>query len=88
MTSIYLSLSGLAALSVSTLLVVGTAVAQVPDRQSSPDRSKVRQQTLSPVQQQVGLQADARKSSSDADRKVREMDRRLNRTLRSVCSGC
>jgi hypothetical protein len=88
MTSIHLSLSGLIALSVSTLLLVGTAVGQAPDQPSSPERSKVRQQTLSSVQQQDGLQADAGKSRSDADRKVREMDRRLNRTLRSVCSGC
>ncbi len=88
MTSIPLSLSRLTALAVPALLWVGTAVAQAPKQQSSPDRVKLRQPTQSSVQQREGLQAGADKSRSEADRKVREMDRRLNRTLRSVCSGC
>jgi hypothetical protein len=88
MTSIPLSLSRLTALAVPALLWVGTAVAQAPDQQYSPDRPTLRQPTLSSVQQQEGLQANADKTNSEANRKMREMDRRLNRTLRSVCSGC
>jgi len=88
MASVSLSLSRLAALAVPALLWVGAAVAQAPDLQSAPDRPKLRQPTSSSVQQQESLPADADKNRSEADRKVREMDRRLNRTLRSVCSGC
>ena len=88
MTSIPLSLSRLTALAVPALLWVGTAVAQAPDQKYSPDRPTLRQPTLSSVQQQEGLQANADKTNSEANRKMREMDRRLNRTLRSVCSGC
>ena len=88
MTSILSSLSRLIAVVIPTLLWVGTAVAQAPDRQSSPDRPTPRQPSLSSVQQQEGLQASADKTKSQANRKMREMDRRLNRTLRSVCSGC
>ena len=87
MTSIPLSLCRPIALSVPALLWVGTALAQAPDQRSSPDWPTLRQPTLSSVQQE-GLPADADKNRSEADRKVREMDRRLNRTLRSVCSGC
>jgi hypothetical protein len=43
---------------------------------------------LSSIQRQDDGQTDADKSRMETDRKVREMDRRLNRTLRSVCSGC
>jgi len=88
MTSIPLSLSRLTPLAVPALLWVGTAMAQAPDQQSSSDRSTLRQPTLSSAQQQEGLQASADRSRSGADRKMREMDRRLNRTLSSVCSGC
>ena len=88
MTSVPLSLRRLIALAVPVLLWAGATVAQAPDQQSSFDRSTLRQPTLSSVQQQEGLQADADKTKSEANRKMREMDRRLNRTLRSVCSGC
>ncbi|KLK93453.1 hypothetical protein AA309_09040 [Microvirga vignae] len=88
MASIPLSLSRLTALAIPALLWVGTAVAQAPDQQSSPDRPKLRQPTPSSVQQQEDVQTNADKSRTEADRKMREMDRRLNRTLRSVCSGC
>jgi hypothetical protein len=63
-------------------------VAQAPDQRSSPDRPRLQQPTLPPVQQQEDPQAGADKNRSEVDKKVREMDRRLNRTLRSVCSGC
>ncbi|GEO13775.1 hypothetical protein MAE02_14710 [Microvirga aerophila] len=88
MTPIPLSLSRLIALSIQALFWVGTAVAQAPDQQSPPNRPTLRQPTLSSVQQQEGLQAGADQSRSEADRKMREMERRLNRTLRSVCSVC
>lgn len=88
MTYVSLSLIRPTALAASALLVAGAAAAQAPDQQSSPDRLKLRQPTQSSVQQQEDLQASANKSQAEADRKFREMDRRLNRTLRSVCVGC
>ena len=49
---------------------------------------RLRQPTPQSVQQQEDLQASADKIRAETDRKMREMDRRLNRTLRSVCVGC
>jgi hypothetical protein len=86
MASILLPLSRVAILAAPALLWAAGVVAQAPDRAS--DRPKLRQSTTQSVQQEDGQQANADKSTTEADRKVREMDRRLNRTLRSVCSGC
>jgi|UPI0004B3EF8C TolA-binding protein len=75
---------------VTLALLLGSAAwAQTPDQPSSaPDRTKLRQPTPSSVQQQADTQDAAEKSQTEIDRKLREMDRRLDRTLRSVCSGC
>jgi hypothetical protein len=86
MASILLPLSRVATLAVPALLLVATVMAQAPDQ--TPDRPQLRQPTTQSPQHQDGQQATADKSRSTAERKVREMDRRLNRTLRSVCVGC
>ena len=66
-------------------LLVSAALAQAPTQQ--PDMQKMRQPTPSSIQQE-DQQTNADKNRSEIDRKVREMDRRLSRTLRSVCIGC
>jgi hypothetical protein len=81
-----LPLSRFAVLAAPALLLAGAAVAQAPDQE--PDRPKLRQPTPQTVQQQDDVQRTGDKNRAEADRKVREMDRRLNRTLRSVCVGC
>jgi hypothetical protein len=86
MASILLPLSRVAILAAPALLWAVGVVAQVPDRAS--DRPKLRQPTTQSIQQEDGPQANSDKSRAAAERKVREMDRRLNRTLRSVCVGC
>ena len=70
-------------------LLAGAIFAQAPSVQApQPDGRKHRQPTSQSVQQQEDPQASANKSQAAAGRRVRDMDRRLNRTLRSVCSGC
>jgi len=71
-------------------LLLGTAVwAQAPDQQSSSSRSpRLRQPTPTSVQRQDDRQTSTDQTRADADRKGRETDRRLDRTLRSICSGC
>lgn len=86
MASILLPLSRVAILAAPALLWAGGVVAQAPDR--APDRPKESRPTTQSVQQEGGPQANSDKSRAAAERKVREMDRRLNRTLRSVCVGC
>ena len=68
------------------MLWAGTAVAQAPDR--VPDRQRVRQPTPQSVQQQEDAKESAEANKTEADRKVRAMDRRLKQTLRSICNGC
>ncbi len=70
------------------LFLASAAWAQAPDQQSSPDRPTSRQPRPSSVEQPASMPGAAEKSRSDADRKVRETDRRLNRTLHSICNGC
>jgi hypothetical protein len=79
-------LSRAATLAAPALLLAGAVLAQAPEQ--TPDRSRARQPTPQPVQQEDGVQTNQDKSETAADRKFREMDRRLNRTLRSVCVGC
>ena len=70
-------------------LLAGTILAQAQGLEApQPDGRKPRQPTSQAVQQQEDPQASANKNQAVADRRVRDMDRRLNRTLRSVCSGC
>ncbi|MBB3018766.1 hypothetical protein FHR70_001820 [Microvirga lupini] len=85
MTSNLLSLSGVAPL-VAALLWAGGVLAQVPDQ--APDRAKHRQSTPQSVERKENEQTNVDAVQAAADRKFREMDRRLNRTLRSVCVGC
>ena len=86
MASILQPSSRLAVLAASALLWAGTAVAQAPDR--VPDRQRVRQPTPQSVQQQEDAKESAEANKTEADRKVRAMDRRLKQTLRSICNGC
>jgi len=82
MASILLALHRLGVLGAPALLVAGAALAQ------ASSRSKTRQPTLQSVRQQEDVRTNANMSQSAENRKLREMDRRLNRTLRSVCVGC
>jgi hypothetical protein len=89
MTSTLSSLRRCIALAMIVLLLGGAAWAQAPNRETlSPDMPKLRQPSPSSVQQQEDAQATRDKGREDDDSRIREMDRRLNRTLRSVCSGC
>jgi hypothetical protein len=89
MASNFLCLQRRVGVAAAALLLASAAWAQAPHQQpSSSDAPKVRQPTLSSIQRQDDGQTDADKLRMETDRKVREMDRRLNRTLRSVCSGC
>jgi hypothetical protein len=70
-------------------MLAGAVLAQVPDLQDpQPDRRKLRQSISQPAQQQDEMQAPADKSQTATERRFRDMARRVNRTLRSVCSGC
>ena len=82
MSSRLLSLRGCVGVAIIALLLGSGARAQ------APDQPRLRQPTPQSVQQQEDLQASADKIRAETDRKMREMDRRLNRTLRSVCVGC
>jgi hypothetical protein len=89
MTSILLPAGGRVSVAALALLMASAAWAQTPDQQSmAPDRPKPRQPTPSSVQQSETPQGSEGKSESEADRKMREMDRKLNRVLRSICVGC
>ena len=78
-----------ASIAAPVFLLAGAVLAQAPDLQApQPDGRKPQRLTSQSLQQQEDLQASANKSQAEADRRFRDMDRRLNRTLRSVCSGC
>lgn len=67
---------------------LGTTVwAQAPNQQSPPSDGKELRRPI-PSSVQEDLQTSSDKSRAESDKKLREMDRRLDRTLRSVCSGC
>lgn len=89
MTSILLPISRFAGAPMFAFLLASAALAQTPEQHSlAPDRARPRQPTPLSVQQPESPQSTAEKSKSEADRKMREMDRRLSRTLRGVCIGC
>jgi hypothetical protein len=89
MTSILLPVDRRASVAALVLIMASAAWAQMPDQPSmTPDRSKARQPTPSSVQQSETLQGADRTTESEADRKMREMDRKLDRVLRSICDGC
>ncbi|WP_262031314.1 hypothetical protein [Microvirga sp. Mcv34] len=85
MASILLPLGRVAPLTVPALLLAGAVAAETPD--ASSVRPKSRQPTPHSVQKQ-DLPTNADTSQSAADRNFRDMDWRLNRTLRSICAGC
>ncbi len=88
MASGILHISGRASLAGAIILLGSAAWAQSPEKQSpSLDQMRTRQPTTSPVQQE-DLQISSDQARAEADRKMHEIDRRLDRTLRSVCSGC
>lgn len=69
-----------------TMLLAAAMLAQAPDLQ--PRGQKPRQPTSSSVQRQENLQVTTDTKGADADKKVRERDRRMTRTMRSICVGC
>ena len=88
MTSSFLSLrGGVGVVAALAIFLGGAALAQAPES-APPDRPILRQPASSAVEQPGGPQTTEDKMRAEADKKMREMDRRLNRTLRSVCSGC
>jgi hypothetical protein len=64
----------------------GIALAQASS--PPPDRPKVRQPTQSSVQQQKACGHMGTRAGPRPTKRLREMDRRLNRTPRRVCIGC
>lgn len=73
-------------IAISTFFLAGVILAQDPSSQLG--LTKRRQPIPSAMQKQESQQMDADRSRAEADRKVREWDRRMNRTLRSICNGC
>jgi hypothetical protein len=83
----FLSRDRRAAAGAIAVFLAGAAFAQAPDQPTmTPDRSAPRQPTPSSVQQAETREAE--QQESDADRKLREMDRKMNRVMRSICIGC
>jgi hypothetical protein len=69
------------------LLLASAAVAQAPDQPTTaPDRSAPRQPTPSSVERTETREPE--QNGTDAERKIREMDRKMNRVMRSICVGC
>jgi hypothetical protein len=78
-----------AGIAAPVFLLAGSVLAQAPDSQAPQSEGrKPRQPIAQSVQQQNDPQASADKIQAAADRRFRDMDRRLNRTLRTVCNGC
>ena len=68
------------------LLLASAAVAQAPDQPTTaPDRPAPRQPTLS--RSSGRRRGNPSRTGTDADRKLREMDRKMNRVMRSICVG-
>ena len=74
---------------VLALVLAATAWAQAPSQQATtPDRQKPRQPTPMSVHPS-GTTAEAEdRSDSEGERRLREVDRRMNRVVRSICNGC
>lgn len=73
-------------ISVTAFLLAGAVLAQASAQQS--EKGNLRHLPSPSAQQQESLQTASDRSRADADRRFREMDRRLGRTMRSVCVGC
>jgi hypothetical protein len=78
--------SRLAALLVPAFLAAGAVLAQAQDQ--APERQSLRQLTPQSAQQREDVATVAERNRAEADRKGREMDRRLNQVRRSICVGC
>jgi hypothetical protein len=71
------------------LLLASAAWAQAPNQRTIvPDRPKLRQPTPSSVLPPEASPEAESGSPSEAERKIQEADRRMNRVLRSICNGC
>lgn len=86
MISVLRYLAGYVGIAAFVTLVSGAVQAQAPT--SPPLDIKQRQPTPTSVQQLEQPQDTQDKNRTALEKKVREMDRRLNRTMRSVCVGC
>lgn len=84
MSFVFLASDRHTGMSMTASLLLGVAVAQALPQQ--PDKN-LRLSSPSAHQQDEG-QANAGKARADSDRRFREMDRKLSRTMRSVCVGC
>lgn len=78
-----------AGIAAPAILLVGAVLAQTSERSSGgsrPDQSTVQGGRNQANQAEVRAGGD--KSAGDADKKFRDLDRRMGRTMRSVCGGC
>ena len=69
------------------LMLSGLANAAVAQQSGMSDRSP-RPAGAAAMQAQKVQDGAERKPETEADRKLREMDRRLGRVMRSICNGC
>ena len=67
-------------------LLAGAILAQASQQTSG--LAKLRQPRPQTGQHQEELQTSPDKSRADMDKKFHDLDRRMNRTMRSVCGGC
>ncbi|MEZ0170395.1 hypothetical protein [Microvirga sp. TS319] len=75
-----------AGIAAPAILLAGAILAQTSER--SLGGSKPDQSTIQDGRNQAGTRAGGDKSAGDADKKFRELDRRMSRTMRSVCGRC
>ena len=89
MSSSHLSLRSRVGVAVIALVLASGAWAQAPEQEPSrSNQPKLHQPTAQSVKQRGDLLTSDDGSQAAADLKLREIDRRLKRTMRSVCIGC
>ena len=89
MRSSLLSLRSRFGVAIIALVLASGAWAQAPEQEPSrPNQPKLREPTAQSVQPRGDLPTSDDGSQAAADIKLREIDRRLKRTMRSVCIGC
>jgi len=86
MTFLHLASGRRTGILVTIFLLSGAVLAQVSAQET--EKAKLRQLSSPSAQQQENIQTTADRGRADADKRFREMDRKLNRTMRSVCVGC
>jgi hypothetical protein len=89
MISIFLQLHSPSWRRLAGLMTLGVSLggATTAHAQVNPvERSNVHPRTI--VQRSQAPQATGNKTQTASDEKMRIVDRRLNRTMRSVCVGC